>query len=427
MMSPLAAATALFPAPRLRPWRRRGLLLSLLTSLGLAGCNGRPSLPNVIYLALSTNNDQTIDAFLLEETRARIRILEQSFRQIHPESRFQFSMYQETQISKALIRRSRAGLGPDLIFVNGVTAEQMLASGVVDPFPATPDQLRQFDPDDLDRLRNKRGELAGLPVFIQTQLACFNRKRLPKPPANVADLLAISAAGHPVGMTVEVHNLYWSAGSLGASDGINNAIRGNELSPTERQAIVNWLGWLQNASSQQRVTFYGDQQTAVSEFLAGRIDWTLCNSITLPRLRKQLGSNLGVSVLPKGTDGNEPSPLKRLRVFALGSSSSMAGRSRAIAFARFSTNPLMQRALTVGSQTLLPANRFVKVPIQSSQMLEAMERSNRQSDKNKIGTLINENDPRIRLIQNLITELVFGEVSAQSSADSLIHILRRHP
>lgn len=425
MMGALPAAMALFPGSRLRLWRQRGLLIALLGCLGLTGCSGGPEFPYVLYLALGTNSDQAIDADLLEETQARLSVLERGYRRIHPASRFQFGLYPEHLISIALTRRNRAGLGPDLVFVNGDTAERMLASGLVSPFPATAQQLKMFDPDDLDRLRNSQGELAGLPVLIQTQVACFNRKRLSEPPSTVTELLAASAAGHPVGLTVELYDLFWTAGSLRALNGINQAVAGRQPSPAEVRQIENWLAWLQNASSQQRVTFYGDQKSALSEFLAGRIDWIPCNSVSLPRLRKQLGSSLGVSALPDGPDGSPPSPMKRIRVFALGSSSSAAGRARAISFTRFTANPLMQRTLTVGSQTVLPANRFVKVPVQSSLALEAMDRSNRQSDQmSHIVKLMHDNDPRLPQVQALITELVFGEVSARSSANALIQILR---
>ena len=424
MMSPLAAAMALFPAPRLRPWRRRGLLLALLGSFSLTGCKGVLELPNVLYLAMSTNSDQAIDADLLEETQARLSVLERGYRQMHPASRFQFGLYSDNTISKALIRRNRAGLGPDVIFVNGETALRMLADGVVSPYPAAAEQLKLFDPDDLDQLRNSRGELAGIPVVIQTQLACFNRKRLPEPPATVTELLCQCCGEHcgahrgPL-LPVLEHR------QPGALKGINRAIAGQQPSPAEVRQIEQWLAWLQNANTQQRVTFYSDQKSVIAEFLAERIDWMPCNSITLPKLRKQLGSSLGVSALPNGPDGSPPSPMKRLRVFALGSSSSAAGRARAIAFIRFSANPLMQRMLTVGSQTLLPANRFVKVPVQSSQVLAAMELSNRQSDQfSQIVKLMHDDDPRVPKVQALITELVFGEESARSSTEALIQILR---
>jgi hypothetical protein len=120
--------------------------------------------------------------------------------------------------------------------------------------------------------------------------------------------------------------------------------------------------------------------------------------------------------------------VKRIRVLALGSNSSAAGRARAIAYTRFAANPLMQRALTMGSQTVLPANRFVKVPVQSSMVLEALNRSNQESDQMS-PTLkrLHDNDQRITKAQALITELVYGEVSPQSSAQALIHLLREQP
>lgn len=428
MMSPLTTAMALLPAPRLRPWRGRGLLLSLLASLGLAGCNGRLELPNVLYLAIGTNSDQAIDAELMEETQGHLNVLERGYRQIHPESRFQFGLYPEAIIESALRRRNRTGLGPDLIFVNGDTAMRMLASGVVVPFPASSSQLNLFDPNDLDRIRNSRGELAGLPLVLQTQVACFNRKRLPKPPTTTTELLTASAAGRPVGLTVELYSLFWSAGSLGAVSGIEQAVAGQQPSAADTERITTWLAWLQNASNQQRVTFFSDQKAALSEFQAGRLDWIPCSSTSLPRLRKQMGADLGVANLPSGPDGTPPSPIKRVRVLALGSNSSAAGRVRAIAFVRFTTNPLMQRALTIGSQTVLPANRFVKVPVQSSMVLEALNRSNEDSDQlSSILKLLHDNDPRIAKAHGLITELVFGEVRPQASAQALIRLLQEKP
>lgn len=239
----------------------------------------------------------------------------------------------------------------------------------------------------------------------------------------MTDLLAASAAGHPVGLTVDLYNLFWTAGSLGAMEGINQAVTSRQPSPANLQRMELWLAWLQNANNQQRVTFFGDQKSTISEFLAGRLDWIPCNSISLPRLRRKLGASLGVSTLPSGPDGSAPSPLKRLRVLALGASSSPAGRARAISFARFATNPLTQRTLTTGSQTVLPANRFVKVPVQSSLVLDALNTSNQQGDQlNAIVKLMHDNDQRLPVAQALITELVFGEVSPRTTARALIRL-----
>ena len=406
------------------PQWRRPLLLSLLCGISLSGCSSRLELPKPIYIAFSTNADQSIDAELLADFQERLGSLATRYRQIHPATRFQFGVYREDQIEAATKRRNRAGLGPDLLFINGSTARELLAQGLTDPFPADASLEKLFDPDDLNRLRTPSGDLAGLPVLIQPQVACFNRQRLPNPPRTLAELLKASAQGNTVGLSVDLDSLFWTAGSMGAVGALNRIATGISPSATDRQAIATWLGWLQNASDQQRVNFHADQLSLQQEFGAGRLDWISCPSLSLPKLRKTLGPALGVASLPSGP-GGLASPVNRLRVLALGHSSSAEGRKRALAFGRFSVNPLVQRSLTLGSQNLLPANRFVKVPVQSSRALEAMVASQtggRQASP-MVG-LLNKTDPRFEATQNLLTQLVFGEVSPWSAINTLISLLQ---
>lgn len=424
MMSPLPMAMALFSAPRARPLRRWGLPLSVMSSLALVGCSSAGPLPSVLYVSIGTNADQTIDAQLLQDIRDRLSILEGGFRQIVPSVRFQFSLYPEARIPEVMRRRTRAALGPDLMLLNGDTAVRMYKAGLVDVFPTTAEERKRFNPQEVARLQVPGGGLAGLPLLEQTQVACFNRSRLQEAPETLNELLTVSASGHPMGLSVDLDNVFWTAGSLGAVQGINRAVTGGPLSPEERQGIVRWLAWLQNASAQQRITFFANQASTVQEFAAGRLDWIPCQSVTVPRLRKQLGRSLGVTNLPRG-DAGEPSPINRLRVLTLGRSSSRAGRHQALAFSRFATNPLSQRNLTLGSQTVLPANRFVKVPVQSSQTLEAMVRSSEQGRQlDTLFQMLAANDTRLPKVQVLLNGLVFGENSPAATADALIHLLQ---
>jgi hypothetical protein len=224
-----------------------------------------------------------------------------------------------------------------------------------------------------------------------------------------------------------VTNLFWTAGSLGAVASINKIASGQAIDAQDRANLIRWMSWLQNANSQLRVSFFPDQQTVVSEFLAGRLDWIPCNSVALPRLRQTIGNNLGVSALPDGEFG-KASPVNRLRVLALGSSSSAAGRTRALAFSRFTTNPLMQRALTLGSQTVLPANRFVMVPLQSSEILKAMDTSYQESHViTPALESVAVKEKRVAAVQAQITGLLFGEKSPESAAEELSQLFRKQP
>jgi hypothetical protein len=115
-------------------------------------------------------------------------------------------------------------------------------------------------------------------------------------------------------------------------------------------------------------------------------------------------------------------------VLALGRNSSRQGRDRALAFSRFSVNPLVQRGMTLGSQILLPANRFVKVPVQSSLTLQAMSDSQEASLRTaELANLLHVDDPRLDRAQNLITQLVFGEISPQGAATALIALMETKP
>ena len=427
MMSAHITVMAKPEGSRARPNRRRGRLLSLVCSLGLSGCAGGFELPNLLYLATSANSDQEINAELISDFRERLHTIVIGYRQIHPATRFQFGIYPDAGIVDAMRRRNHAGLGPDLLFVNGDTAKQLVDQGLADPYPLTPSLEHQFNPADLQRMRTDSGAIAGLPLLIQTQVACFNRRRLPDPPATLEELLSASARGHNIGLNIELKALFWTAGSAGSFEAIQRATAGKLLEPKQLESIETWLAWLQNASNQQRVTFYASQTSALHEFSAGRLDWIPCSSVSLPGLRKRLGDSLGVANLPSGP-GGPPSPVNRLRVLALGRSSSQAGRERALSFSRFSVNPLVQRSLTLGSQTVLPANRFVKVPVQSSQALQAMSASEIAGQRMAgMAGLLHDNDPRLASTQSLINALVFGEVSPKAAAKDLVRLVRQQP
>ena len=430
MMGQLVPSMAPPPAAQ-KSQRRRDRLLRLLGGLTLlaplGGCTLGRELPNIVYVAIGANKDQLINAELKQALQDQLMKVGARYRQIHPDTHFQFGVYPEDQMVEVMRRRSRSGLVPDLLIVNGDTALRLRQAGLVDPFPIRKDQLAIFNDEELRRLRSPDGRLAGLPVLVQTQLSCFNRQRLSEPPATLQELLNASANGHPMGLSLDLYYLFWIVGSTGSLPAIDRAVLGQPLNPADRQAMTDWLAWLQNASNQQRVTFFPDQPTAEAEFKAGRLDWIPCRSTVLPQLRRVMGSALGVAPLPDG-EGHRASPINRLRVLALGRSSSAAGRRRALTFSFYSVNPLTQRTLTLGSQTVLPANRFVTVPVQSSQVLAAMvAASNQGLQANSLVTLVHTNDPRIPRLQTLLTELVFGESSPEDASTELVQILQARP
>jgi hypothetical protein len=412
--------------------RQRRLITALagLASLALVGC--RPGtdglqVPTVLYIAIAANNDQTVNAELREDYQEKLGLMQVGFRQLYPGSTFQLGVYPGQTMARAMQNRIAAGLEPDLLFVSGDMALQLLRSGLVDPFPTDPALLNQFDPTLIRRLRDHKGRLAGLPVLIQTQLACFNRRQLAEAPRTLTELLEVSASGQEVGLPLTPFNLLWSAGSIGAIPALERLARRQPVSAADAQKLEEWLAWLQNASHQQRVTFFGNQELTDTEFMAGRLAWIPCRSTMLPLMRRHLGTHLGVAPLPDGPD-DRASPVNRLRVIALGRNSSASGRQRALAFSLYGVNPLTQRGLTLGSQTVLPANRFVTVPVQSSQILRTLEDASVQGKRaDALVALLHGSEHRLPRLQGLLTRLVFGDIAVSTARQQLMQILNDTP
>lgn len=405
----------------------RGRLLTLLTTaLTLGGCSTGLRPPTPLHIALGPNADQRIDSELRQDFQERLGLLERGFLHIHPDAVLRVTIYPGDQLVGAMQRRSQAGLEPDLLFVSADTALTLLRHGLVDPYPASPELQQSFDPSLLDRVRDQRGRLAGLPLLVQAQVSCFNRRQIQDAPRSLDDLLRLSASGKTVGLSVDPVHLVWNAGSLGAIPALIQTLRGQPLNQANRQALVRWLDWLQQASGQQQVVFFANQQEATEEFLAQRLAWIPCNSINLAMMRRHLGNQLGVAPLPDGPNQQPAAALNRVRVIALGRHSSADARRLALAFVRFSANPLTQRSMTTGSLTVLPANRLVSLPLQSSPQLQAIQAAARQGRQtNALAALIESSDSRLAQVQPLLTRLVFGEASPEATADALQRLQRQ--
>jgi arabinogalactan oligomer / maltooligosaccharide transport system substrate-binding protein len=396
-------------------------LPALATAALLAGCGVQR--PTVTYVAVAVSSDEQIDSSLISAWQKRFDVLAKGFRQLNPGSTFQVSFYPEDRIVEEIRGRNRQGLGPDLLLVNSFTARRLQQEGLSDSFPAGASERNAYDSATLERVRDRTGDLVGLPMVIYPQLACFNRDKLPQAPATLTELLAAGSQGATVGLPIDLRNLLWTAGSLGAIQAFTDGQSQQPLSAVHREGLLRWFGWLQNASLQQRVVFYGAQPVALQQLVGGSLDWIPCHSPQLPLLRERMGARLGVAPLPNGKNGSA-SPVNVLRLWSLGRNSSAAGRARALAFSRYSLNPLNQRNLTLGSLTVLPANRFVQVPVQSSSVLAAMVTANLQGRQtNQLVARFQADDRRPEALQSLLNRVVFGEESPAMATNQAIAIL----
>jgi hypothetical protein len=271
-------------------------------------------------------------------------------------------------------------------------------------------------------------------VFSLPQVACYDRKVLKKAPLTLEELLTISAQGAPIGLSLEPADLYWSAGGLGAATALQHLLQpqrasasATKLLAADRADLLRWLSWLDQASNQQRVTFYGSTEELLSGLVKGDLAWIACRGRHIALLQKEMGPRLGVAPLPSGPEG-QASPIARLRVWAFGRDSSPNQRDISQALAEFSINPLVQRAATVDSNDALPVNRYVNVPVTSSQALAALEKSMAQSMAYDLFNVnLIEGDPREALLRDVLTSMIFGAADGPQAIEMLNQRLAHPP
>lgn len=371
-----------------------------------------------MYVALPTAKMRQPDA--IETVIEHLDLLRQPFLELHPSVRIQFIPFDEEQLIWQVRRRTMFGLGPDLILVRDPMALELRRLELSRPATAPADLLHQIDPAAIQRLRQPDGQLAGLPLLLQTEQACFNRRLLPESPATLGALLQASAVGVPVGLSLAPRELAWLLGGFGAADAITAAVRGERPSPQSQAALVRMLQWLADANLQKQVSVFTSQEPMLQQFAAGELAWIPCHSGDLARLRRHLGGDLGVGSLPRGPSG-EATPINTLMVWAFGRNSSARQRDTAERWARFSITPTVQRRFTLQTSGNLPVNLLFPVPVDTSATLRTLETTRQQASRSPVAEVVRGMDRnQLALMRRLINDVAFQTMAPGAAAERLV-------
>lgn len=431
---------------RLTSWRPRSrrcaLLLSLATLLPLSGvlqgCSGHRLTPRQTLHVLMVpterldwkHNEYIQEGQLMEP-------LLSAFRRLQPNVAVQISIQSQEGLLERLRVSSSQGLAPDLLMLRSPQAVALLRQGLIDPLPVSDPSiaqvLRRIQPVDLGRV-TEPGAVAGLPLFSEFTIACYDRNRLTQPPTTLSELLQVAASGHSVGLSVDPIGLWWTAGALGAQPVMTPILIGAAEGAAEpvapqRQLLTGWLTWLRQAALQSRVEIESGSQALTEGLESGRLAWVPCFSVTLLRLDRTMGRRLGVAPLPVGP-GGPPSPFSTTRVWALGRDSSQEQRRLALQLAAISLDPLIQRQMMMKSQAFLPANRFVPIPVSSSGRLGTLAIADRQFEQSSpvLGHpfSIEQLNRRLPTLESTLMDVMVGVSSPRQGAETLL-LLGREP
>lgn len=412
-------------------WRQQ-LALGLALSLGLQGCQWPlPLQRETLIIYVVPPGSSTLSKLDLDTSWNPLKA---AYKRLHPgvHLNFNFVVFESQQLKQELRRRNGRGLGPDLLIVNASTALELLDQGLISKVKVSDEVQSSIQPWILSRVRVKGG-LSALPIALEPQLSCYNRSRIPSPPASLDELLQLAAKGKSIGLSVSPINIAWTVGPLGADQPLKALMetpvgQSVPIDPSDRAKITAWLAWLRDAARQSHFNFFNNDEELLTGLGNGQLDWTSCLSFNLPRLQAKMGANLGVASLPQGPYG-QATPNSLLRVVAFGVNSSPLQRKRALELGLLQLSPLMQRTLALNSQQMLPVNRFAPAPVASSARIEALVRAEEQFQLSSAFTRSPAALNRLEMVspamENLLTQLVVDVIGPEQASERLIRILRQ--
>ena len=409
------------PQRRYRP--ALGGLFTLVIAAASSSCSpSNNDLQGRLHVLVATASDEELSTSHQDNILKNARFLASEFNKLHPKVSFTFSVAREGDLETLIARRQWMGLGPDLVLTSTRSATRLHAQGHSQPVTLKTSLLHQLDQSALQRLRRRDGTLSGIPMTRYPDLACYNTESLGSaPPKTLRELLLLEQRGLESGLAIEDRHLLWSAGAFGADGTLAELLNGARATDERRLTLRRWLTWLRDANQVAGIYFLNSMNQLAEQLEQGKLDWIMCNSWMIPRLRQALGPKLGVAVLPRGTEG-EPSRIIRQQVWVLTHARHSRQQALAEALVRFSVNSPFQALFSLTRSNSLPVNTVVAPQIshQDPTVRTMVAASRHRPGSLALAEAIAQHDDKMPAINQVLRQVIDSEVSLDEGLRTLI-------
>lgn len=276
----------------------------------------------------------------------------EKFTKLYPQVKIIMEFKQDEELVEELKREVEKGLGPDLIFTESIYILPLIKANTLRTLDETSINLLQFRPEAIIQMLSQ-SKLYGVPFNLQTQVLCYNNKKVKEVPKTISELIIQARRGYSVGILSSFKDAFWGTGIFG----------GELLDAQGRIALdrnmgwVKWMKWLKNARNEPNFIFSEDSFLLQDAFIEEKLAYNVCWSSQIPFLRESLGSDkFGVALLPGGENEQATPPLVAYSLL-FSSSSSPKQKEIALGFAQFLANKQQQQELAIQLRSFIPANK----------------------------------------------------------------------
>ena len=276
-------------------YQRFGNLLLLAIVLFLAGCRN-----------IATEAKEQLQGRLLiwhpfqGKEAETLNIILDDYRELYPQVRIVSEFVPQKNITEQFREQSQSGLGPDLMISSYFDLIPLIRAGLLLT-------LNNYDPDLSTYLPRAilqvthQDNLYGLPFSLNTQVLCYNKTKVERPPETLSEVIKEVEAERQFALTSNFVDTFWGvqifeAEPAAAGSKPNNAKIELTFDPLVWAA---WLEWLQQAENNPDLILADDRFTLHRRFAEGKLAYYVCRSEEISHLKATLGENkFGVATLP---------------------------------------------------------------------------------------------------------------------------------
>ena len=280
----------------------------------------------------------------------------EGFKELYPQVKVFVETFPFRQIQTPLQSQIQRGAGPDLV---GVRANpeliDIIKTGLLRTVDETDLKATQFRTEALKNVRYQ-GKNYGLPLFLTTQVLCYNKTKVETLPNTLEELIQQARQGYSVGLISGFLETYWGVGSFGGKSFENQDTFNNQ----QWRAWSQWLAWLKEAQNEPNFILSDNVSTLRQSFLNGQLAYLGCRSDWLSDFSQVLDKEtLGVTLLP-GQSNQPASPILETGIIAFSQASSTKQHQLALRLAQFLTNAEQQKRIEAAIP-FIPSNKLVKI------------------------------------------------------------------
>ncbi|MFL0750336.1 MAG: hypothetical protein AB8A32_09375 [Prochlorococcus sp.] len=322
------------------------LSIFLLGILLVTGCKHRSG-ALLIYVGIPNYAEKDLNqAGFRKARKAEELLMANANRRLkgqYPGTSIAISYYPNRDLLGMVRRRSGLGLGPDLIIASATVTEELYAEGLIKPFRIKEGHSKSPMNELQSIYLNSSGDRIGLPILIDSQLGCGNRKLIKQIPSTFNEWLNLRV---PIGFDAAERDQIWIYGVFGAAEPIMRAVAANPhaFSDQDVHALEKYLNTLRSEFPKRDLFSSHSHNRLLLGLEKGELAWTTCRTSDIPRLRESLAEDLLVSPLPKGEQG-VPLSIPIIRTATIGTHSTDRQKLLAKAWLGYWLQPIEQRII----------------------------------------------------------------------------------